>query len=441
MTHTHTESTIGWGFGQIGSHLSVEHDMTIPMAWTVGQMHEAHLKAHQTEVPQEEPVPAMPADRIEKEAEAAFLTAFPGGDWNDLGQESRDRWRDEVRERYDEKVPLLPAEDAEDAEQWERDRSILVDRMICAMAGFDFDRQWAADGGIGPDGRGAMRKAYRAQADMLLTWLERGGVTFLPSWTAMAEELAEARRDRAETGAAFDRMNDQRTRTEAELQERLAMTQTASTNLQQQVRALQERRDEALERLGEVAGERDRAVEAGRILEAQRDDLLRDVTALRVSHDEMIALEVACEKRGGYPRGLVGDTLNNLQSRAEAAEQALEERDILRGQLIHMAAERDGLARKLHKRTQVLDEGRSRLREIVSEMKFDHLSEIPPNVPMLIDALEDLAGGTVSTAPPIGMRCTEAHLGRATTGEMLEELTTRIDLGHCGLDYRTVDGD
>jgi hypothetical protein len=35
--------------------------------------------------------------------------------------------------------------------------------------------------------------------------------------------------------------------------------------------------------------------------------------------------------------------------------------------------------------------------------------------------------------------CTTPHLGLARTGELLAELTSRIDLGHCGLEYRTVD--
>jgi hypothetical protein len=34
-----------------------------------------------------------------------------------------------------------------------------------------------------------------------------------------------------------------------------------------------------------------------------------------------------------------------------------------------------------------------------------------------------------------------ANLGLVTTGELIEEVRTRIDMGHCGLGYRTVDGD
>jgi hypothetical protein len=349
-------------------------------------------------------------DDIEDRAQAYYEAVEDTGqaDWDDVDQETRDYYRDLVRQKLAEYTELVSKVTAEKQPE---NPQVHEDRIICALAGVDFDGVFVRD--ESQSMRGALRRAYGGQARNLLRVIDRGGLPDLIVPGAVFQEIVH---ERAEQGRRIadltderDDARDERDRaqerlmeklTEAgQLREQLSMTQTASTNLQQQVRALQERRDEALERLGEVAGERDRAIEAGRALEAQRD--------AAVQRSDELDTQV----------------------------------DLLSGDLEASRQELGATRERLAKRTKMLDQGRSRLREIVTEMKRDQAEHIDPHVPALIEALEGIAGGTVSTAAPIGIKCQEPHLGLATTGEMLTEITTRIDLGHCGLHYRTVDND
>jgi hypothetical protein len=127
------------------------------------------------------------------------------------------------------------------------------------------------------------------------------------------------------------------------------------------------------------------------------------------------------------------DYYRNQGLGAEAGGRLQREVDTLQIALNHLTAERDGLERRLAARTRVLKAGRGQLQDLVDDIESKGWGESN-----IARKLREILAGTVSTDEP---RCTEPHLGLATTREMLEEITTRIDLGHCGLDYRTVDGD
>lgn len=93
---------------------------------------------------------------------------------------------------------------------------------------------------------------------------------------------------------------------------------------------------------------------------------------------------------------------------------------------------------RLIKRTEALATGQAALGEFISELKRD--SQPDPSYyeiqsSQVIQRLEQILGGQ----RPQASTCDEPHLGLATTGELIEEIRTRIDLGHCGLGYRTVD--
>src|SRR3954467_5049023 len=108
-------------------------------------------------------------------------------DLEDFGVTHR-RLHAEQRTTLREQDPEWDARQQESVRQ-DEDRRVTVDRIICTLAGLDFDSDWAADSGIGPNARGAVRKVYVEQAEKLLTWLERGGAMALPGYASIGTDL------------------------------------------------------------------------------------------------------------------------------------------------------------------------------------------------------------------------------------------------------------
>jgi hypothetical protein len=359
-----------WNAGRMLRHLREVHGLTPPMSWDIGRLHQAHLADHQqtaeglhqavrdhlsqldTECgayygvgdgtsaicrrpaghpevgedgighspqpipvrpPEEAPMPESSTDDdLEAHAKALYESEFPSakeglGSWNGIGQETRDFYR--AKAKAEQTVSTTPAHGETGIQRAtsEKANGILRDRIVAAMAGLDFDQQWAHDRGIGPAGRGAVRKAYGQSAMQLLTWLERGGALHLPTVASLVTDL-----DRE--------------------QARVKDMERANDSLREQLRALS-----------------------------------RDGIQLRL-------------------------------------EEVTRERDLLRGD-------------KARLKTDLEESQRQR------QGLFEEMGELRRQ-------LEAVSTGD-----------SQAGLGMATTGAMLEEIRTRIDLGHCGLDYRTVDGD
>lgn len=321
---------------------------------------------------------------LEADARALWAqeTGRPVDAWEGTSRDVREHYRRKVRQRQ----IGYGAASAEHAERQE-DYAVIRDRIIAAMAGVDFDRDWAADSGMGPNARGAIRKAYGEAAEKTMTWLERGGLAAIPGYLDLLNERVrrerdEAVRDRTQTGVELDRLREQmgidqrdhgasldavqRQLEESErrrhglfaemeqIRQRLAMTQTASTNLQEQLagatkayKALAARRNEVLEQLGEVAGERDDLARRNEELEAE---VQRVATGSQRNVGSIDALE---------------EELADARDEREHAQQALMAKLGEAGQL---REERDSLARKLAARTQALDTGRGKLRTLVYEL-------------------------------------------------------------------------
>lgn len=304
----------------------------------------------------------------EYEARQLFLAEHPGGDWDDLQQETRDYWRTQNRLRKEKsQVKAVSTDPSPAKDQDAGRRQIEVDRIICTMAGISFDTVWVLDESLSL--RGAMRSAYGQQAQRVWAALERGGLGF---------------------HEAID---------QAVSQERALVMDMEETN-------------NGLRR--ELA----RAIE-------ERDEARGEVTTAR-------RLQLAAENDRDR-------TTESLAREHERAERLMAERDRLSGQL---AESRRALA-----------EGRSALRTFIRNFRQEDWSwslavhgttwalARPEKIAQSLE--EAVLGERVSTSVPVGIDCTEAHLGLATTGELLEEITARIrtDVAGKGLDYRTVDGD
>jgi hypothetical protein len=414
VTHIHdpSQKIETWGLNGMKAHLERHHpDVSIPMRWGVAELHQAHLKAHQqaaeglhqavrdrlsqldTECgayygvgdgtsaicrrpaghpevgedgighspqpipvrpPEEAPMPESSTDDdLEAHAKALYESEFPSakeglGSWNGIGQETRDFYR--AKAKAEQTVSTTPAHGETGIQRAtsEKANGILRDRIVAAMAGLDFDQQWAHDRGIGPAGRGAVRKAYGQSAERLLTWLERGGALHLPTVASLAADL-----DREQARVKdMERANDS-------LREQLRMAQEAN----------------------------ERQVKMITTLEEQLAPMLRE-------RDEMRA-QLATDQREQ------GVSLDAVQRRLE---EVTREWDRLRMD-------------KARLKTDLEQSQRQR------QGLFEEMGELRRQ-------LEAVSTGD-----------SQAGLGMATTGAMLEEIRTRIDLGHCGLDYCTVDGD
>jgi hypothetical protein len=438
--HTPSQQVETWGVNGMKAHLEHDHpEVPLPMRWGVAELHQAHLKAHQAaQTPEEAPVAdkhehgdiARYHDQTDRRSVAYHLEDAHGLDPKDI----------DVREVYSQHASLHPMKacgaenpqypgeyaceypaghgpivDPEDGDmpitgtfdhgapskgvwwtgppvvvsaskeqlaeishvnQTEGERRVLEDRIICAMVGMDFDSRWAADSGISSAVRGAFRSTYGEAAKRLVTWLEHGGAMHLPPVASLEADLETAQK--LQKAAESDR---------DKTAEDLARERTLVEDLEGVNNTLRQQLETAVVT-------RDRALEAGRLLEAQRD-------------------EVSC-----------------------ARDAALDERDEARRDAETARLQRD-------RARAVTREGRSALLTWIEEIKAQ--SPIPSDADyvdlggqQVIDRITAILGETtaVTLAPE---DCTTPHLGLARTGELLAELTSRIDLGHCGLEYRTVD--
>jgi hypothetical protein len=328
--HPHTASTLHWGWGRIIAHLHDDHGIDVPMAWTVGQAHEAHLKAHQSEASEEtpmtqtEPVDIAPAGALEALARALYVKDADGPqpDWDDLGQETRDRYRDRARinlaaKRDSANAKVIAAERAVDVARQEGSGTyrIKLDRIVCALAGIDFDQVWVQDDSLSL--RGAVRSVYDPQAAKLLRWLEHGGAMSLPGYASLGTDLESVTRERDDLRDKLRSLTEDRD----QLAERLDMTQTASTNLQKQLHKLKQGNErnigsiDALEtRLADTEAERDRL----------RDFLNRRTQALDEGRDKLREIITDLKKMDPRDDIQVGPVVEWLESvlceRASTAE-------------------------------------------------------------------------------------------------------------------------
>jgi hypothetical protein len=328
---------------------------------------------------------------------------------------------------------------------WERvnqeNVSITVDRIIAAMAGLDFDNGWASDGGIGLTGRQLLRDMYGEAAKRLLGWLERGGAMVLPQYASLGEDLDRERALVEDLEQVNNTLRQQLATTGRQLEEVTAerdLLRTDKARLKTELEDVSDERNHALEavmgaqskaaglreELETAVAARDRALEAGYRLERERDEALTEVERLerlgeerQVQHAEAVQLGLHAQndfRRVCRERQDAQDALHQLQGQWDRVVPHLESR--------------------LMARTRALANGQAALRALISDLKQVDGTDLRTEI---VGRLENILAGQ---GPKVST-CTEAHLGLATTGELIEEVRTRIDLGHCGLEYRTVDGD
>lgn len=481
--HPHTGSTLHWGWGQVIRHLKNAHGVSIPMSWTVGQAHDAHLKAHvqgnlaqldrecqayygvgdgtaaicrrpdghpeisedgighspqpiPIQTKKEQPVPDT--DDLETLARHLWMEAedkrVPSG-WDDLGQETRDYWRQQAQIKADKERQREIGYAAAGAERTERDKDqrILTDRLISAMAGLDFESQWAHDGGIGPSARGLLREQHGRGAERLLKWLLRGGALHLEPVVSLASDLERAQEGLAEAREERDRAL-----------EAVMAAQTKAAELRQELNHAGGEREALRESMNSARVERDllrldkarlkaeleqmvtgnqRNVGSIDALEAALEEARQDLGASRekqrllvVERDQM-AEEITAKTQA--LAGLQEQVYRLRKERDEAAEDRLHavasanrlssEVAGLRDQL-HLLQGRwervvPRLEQRLMARTQALEEGRARLHEWEAEIQ--KASQAAPGADWLdfdgqqiLDRIDQILGKATPTAEP-----------------------------------------
>lgn len=327
----------------------------------------------------------------------------PQPDWDDLGQETRDHYRDKARST------LATARGAQRPERVNQPEnpSVLVDRLICALTGIDFDQEWVPDNGIGPYGRGVVRRTWIQPAQRLLTWLEHGGALHLAPVASLATDLER------EQGLVRDLEDINNT-----LREQLATTgrQLEDSDLRRQKLFME--MGELRDQLGEVTDERDRAQQALMQKLTEVDELRykaenRDAVAV-----ELMRVQAQLEEAQAQARHLDQLTSRVQGERVQADRRAYETQKQL-----------ERVRQLLTIRTEALATGRLALNALVRDLKKEGWDQST-----VFQRLQAIVDGQ-----PEVVTCTVAHLGLATTGDLLAELTARIEVGHTGLDYRTVD--
>lgn len=273
----------------------------------------------------------------------------------------------------------------------EGERQILEDRLICVMAGIDFDLEWAADSGIGSSGRGVFRRQYGNAAKELLTWLEHGGALHLPPVASLATDLEREQGLVEDLEAANNTLREQLATTGRQLEEA-----TGERDLLRQDKA---RLKDDLEAVSE---ERNNALEAVMGAQSKAADLRQQL-----------------EEAQGDARHLNQLTSRVQGERVQADRRAYETQKQL-----------DRVRQLLTARTEALANGQAALGELISTLEREGWES--SSVLQSLKAILAGQGPKVST-------CTVAHLGLATTGDLLAEISTRIEAGHGGLTYRTVD--
>ncbi|HEX8321665.1 MAG TPA: hypothetical protein VF632_25010 [Longimicrobium sp.] len=278
-----------WGWGQMVRHLKDEHGTDIPMFWSLSDAHLAHLKAHQSATPEETPMLPIPHEHnhgltdFHADRSATVLAGHletdhgidtVGLDHNAMKnahvfshqenpQVSDVSTTPETRVKLRDQDPEWSAAQAEDERQHEID-AVYLDRVVCAMTGLDFDRDWAADDGIGPSGRGAMRRVYTEPAKRLMAALSQGDLiglldTTVKRWLAERDRAldqldeaqvkrSEALRGQHEQQRALEEMAGALTRAEAERDEAIDVrdrAQAAMAAKYSEAAQLRDERDEA----------------------------------------------------------------------------------------------------------------------------------------------------------------------------------------------------
>jgi hypothetical protein len=154
--HVHGDDVSSWSAGQMLEHLRTEHRFRAPMFWNAGRLHTEHLKFHMTA--RETAVPANPNQSIPTVQSLA-------------------------EPRVNQENP-----------------QVRKDRIICALAGIDFESIFVRD--ASSNLRGALRTAYDSPARHLLYALDRGELADLmvpaERFRKEVDQLDEAIRDRDE---------------------------------------------------------------------------------------------------------------------------------------------------------------------------------------------------------------------------------------------------
>lgn len=425
--HVHERSPRDLSTAAMRRHLRIEHGLGTPMTWDDDKLHEAHLKAHQT--PEEAPVAEHPHEHGDiarfHETTDRRSVAYHLDEAHNIPREAID-----AREIYSQHASLHPMKSETEVRTFIGDQEItdlvavdtprkatgdeqvMRDRLICAMAGVDFDRDWAADSGMGPSGRDALRQAYRSPANRLLDWIQRGGILEIEPVRQLARDYDEARGALQQTTEERDTVIEQlavtgRQLTEAKAERNLLREDKA--RLKAGLEESERRRTGLFEELGEVRAE----------LEQCANGRQRNIGAID-------ALEAELE-----------ETRQRLGAALEAGSILERQRDEAQAELAELKGRWDRvvphLEARLIGRTQALANGQAALGELLSDLKRDGWDEST-----VFQRLELILKGVVPHAP-VDPAITIPRLDFATTGELIEETRRRIDLGHCGLGYRPAD--
>jgi len=464
--HDESESASGgdhlyrWGADRMRRHLRDVHEMTIPMSWDLGRLHQAHLESHQAPEIEETSVPDLPDhshgdlarwhDTTPDAVLAGHLRQDHGIDtgttssWHglharahahgdaaarQLAQEEAEPqartvrhnhgsvadWHSnadrrtlayhlneahglatsdiDVREVYAQHIALhsaAPSTDPEDAAEEEvqadGQRRILVDRIIAAMAGVDFDRDWAADDGLGRAGRYALRAPYQAPAERLLEWLRRGGLAAIPGYLDLLNQEAVEERDAA---LAAGRASEDKVRelvTQAREAQRAMQEQAQAVGeAESLVHDLEEINNQLRSDLADARDERDRAQQALMAKLTEAGELREQRDTFQSANSEQARM--IHEKNAQLAR---------LNTQAEASE------EVLRRQRDREREQCQRLQQVLADRTRTLREGRTKLRDLVTRLRdsgWEESSVYQELVHILEETPVPEDGGLVSTGP------------------------------------------
>lgn len=279
-------------------------------------------------------------DSQETAARHLWMEAYdrrnPDG-WDTLAEETKGYWRRQAQIKADKERQAEIGYGAAGAERQERDgeRQILIDRLICAMAGISFDSVWVRDESLSL--RGAMRATYGQQAGRLMAWLERGGAMALPAYASLGEDLEKER------ALVVDMEN-----TNNQLREQLATTG-------RQLQTALAQKDALFEEMGMLRQKYD-----AQLAEAE-DVRARAHQALMQKLAEASALrdQLAIDQREH------GKSLDAVQRQLIAAQDALH---LLQGRWERVVPV---LEQRLMARTAALDSGRAALRDLIGELHRD----------------------------------------------------------------------
>jgi hypothetical protein len=455
--HDESESASGgdhlhrWDVTRMRKHLRNVHDIQIPMFWDIGRLHQAHLEDHHTipgwtqppakakEAPMTQTDTTRPADADDgprKLYEADKYSDAPG--WDDVDQEERDFWRAEYAKKQlaDATAPRpIPRQHTPEAKTEERhaDHRIMVDRVTAVMAGLDFDREWAADDGIGPNARGALRVTFQRAAEQTLAWLERGGLAVIPGYLELLNERVlqerdEARRQAAlekEAGAEARRQMGEQQRAMQEMAEAREMAESIQHELEEVNESFRSRVVGLEARLAESEQRRQGLFQEMGEIRRQLDEKHQALEQAALAYDRMNRQRVVTEQE-------LREQLEEAQREVTAArrlqleaqderDEARDERDRAQQQLMEKLTEAGALreewdqarkvldktVRRLAERTQALDEGRGKLQQLITSLRDTGWEG--STVFQRLEAILDEPVSTVTEASQAPVEPTEEH--------------------------------